>query len=232
MSSGDVAALGEPGVAAPQADQLVAVRRGACRVTARITAFRPGQSPPAVRTPIFTRAQYRYGRVARCRALAAGSRLESRRSRTVPVARALLKALLARCAVALASRAAAPTRAAAARCRATRSRSSRACRSRARTAEQSQSIVNAEKLALQRGRRQGRATSRSTSPPRTTRPRAATGAGLGSGQDRRERPQGGRGHAHDRLHRRLRLGRDGDLAADHERGRVRAGEPRLDRGRA
>ena len=55
---------------------------------------------------------------------------------------------------------------------------------------------------------------------------------LGSRQDSRERPQGGREHAHDRLHRRVRLRRDRDLAADHERGRVRPGEPGVDRGRA
>ena len=56
-----VVALGEAAVAAPKADRLVAAveRR---RATARITALRPGQSPPAVRIP--TRISDQRGRSA------------------------------------------------------------------------------------------------------------------------------------------------------------------------
>ena len=91
-------------------------------------------------------------------------------------------------------------------------------------ADQAQSIVNAQKLALREAGgkvgglqdqlRLGRRRDRGRRPGR-----------VGPRQDGRERAQGGREHAHDRLHRRLRLRRDRDLAADHQRGRVRAGSP-------
>ena len=43
-----------PAPAVADADDLVAVATTTRRATARITAFRPGQSPPPVSTPIRT----------------------------------------------------------------------------------------------------------------------------------------------------------------------------------
>src|SRR5215212_9971726 len=115
------------------------------RATARITAFSPGQSPPAVRTPIFTSRN-----IGRRSAGAADPQLESRPRSPLPLTSPLVKVSLAvACAAALAL---------ASGCGDEQSRAGRvpgdtltifsSLPLQGPHADQAQSIVNAEKLAL------------------------------------------------------------------------------------
>ena len=220
-----VAALGEPRVAAPQADHLVPGGK-------RPAGSRPGspRSGQGSRRPPSGRRSSLRRNIGRRRSARDAAPVRIARRSPPGLPRPFLTALLVLACVA-----------AVAGCGDEQSRSGRvpgdtltifsSLPLQGPHADQAQSIVNAQKLALREaGGKAGDFKVNFAS--RRRRDRRRRPRRVGPGQDRRERPQGGREHAHDRLHRRLRLRRDRDLAADHERGRLRAGEPGFDRGRA